>query len=152
MIKKTINYENFDGEEVSEEAHFHLTKAELLELEYEEETPFTDYLKQMQNSTTPKTVLHVLKRLIEASYGQRSEDGRRFIKNEELTSAFVSSDAYSELLFGLLNDPKEATNFFESIMPAKLLAQAKAEMEKNPDLVKDFVPSEGADEGKHHAE
>lgn len=144
MIKKTINYENFDGEEITEDAYFHLTKAELLDLEYKEETPFTEYLKQMQDSTTPKTVLHVLRELISASYGKKTDDGKRFVKNEELTNAFVSSDAYSELLFGLLNDPEEATKFFESIMPPKLLAQAKAELDKNPELANDFA-------GKHHA-
>lgn len=124
MITKTVTYENFDGKTVSEQLHFHINKAELLELEMESDMSFSTTLLDIAETKDVAQVLSMMKRLIMLAYGKKSEDGNRFIKNDRIRVEFDGSEAYSELLFGLLKDADTAAAFFTGMLPKDLAKNA----------------------------
>jgi hypothetical protein len=83
VLKKRITYEDFNGEEVTEELYFNLSKAELVELELSRPGGMQEHLQKIVESEDGKAIITEFKELILMSYGQRSEDGKRFIKNQE---------------------------------------------------------------------
>lgn len=123
MLTKKITYEDFDGNQVTEECQFHLTKSELMKMELSEAGGMYATLEKMvQENNTPKLVAY-FDNFIKASYGKRSEDGKRFIKTKEATEEFVSGLAYDELIVDLLSNPDEAVAFFRGILPKELSSQ-----------------------------
>lgn len=123
MLTKKITYEDFDGNQVTEECQFHLTKSELMKMELSEAGGMYATLEKMvQENNTPKLVAY-FDNFIKASYGKRSEDGKRFIKTKEATEEFVQGLAYDELVVELLSNPDEAVAFFQGIIPKELSSQ-----------------------------
>lgn len=127
MIKKTVSYEGFDGETITEDLYFHFNKAELMELEVETDRGFSKKLQAVAEAKDVREVLAVFKDIVVRSYGVRSEDGKRFIKTERAREEFDGSEAYSEVLFDLLSNPANAARFVGGLMPSDLLEKAKAE-------------------------
>jgi hypothetical protein len=117
MIKKSVTYKNFDDIEVTEILHFHFTEAEILELEASETGGLKAWGEALVESGNIVEIMEALKRIIGAAYGERSQDGRRFIKNEEIKDAFLHSDAYSTLLLELMQNSDQAGEFFASLVP-----------------------------------
>lgn len=134
MIKKTITYEDFNGETRTEDFMFNLSKAELSEME----TSVTGGLKDMltkiiQTKDIPK-LASFFKEIILKSYGEKSADGRRFIKSEELTTEFTQTPAYSELYMELATNSEAASEFINGIIPKGLSDDAKASGSSMPIL------------------
>lgn len=125
MIKQTVAYTNLDGQVATEDLYFNLNKAELIDLELEQERSMSDMLKEVGEDPTAKDVLWMLKTFVHRSYGKRSEDGRKFVKNKAVLEDFIDSEPYSEFLWGLINDPKKAMEFITGLMPADIMEQAK---------------------------
>jgi hypothetical protein len=117
MIKKTVTYNNFDGDTVSEVLHFHFTKAEIAELEASEKGGMVAWGEQLQESGDIGEILEALKKIIGKSYGEKVDGGRRFTKSKDIVDAFLSSEAYSAFLFQLLGNPGEAGEFFKGLVP-----------------------------------
>lgn len=125
MIKKTVAYTDFNGEKTTEDLYFNLSKAELLNMEITKDGSFSKYLIDISQSNKAKDVLEIMKELILSAYGERSEDGKRFHKSKEKSEAFATSEAFSELLFGLLADADEASSFFLGLLPDDVRERAK---------------------------
>lgn len=121
MLKKAIQYETFDGETVTGDFYFHLSKAELTELELTHKGGFSDYLNEIIASEDGEQIVNTLKKIIMMSYGQKSVDGRKFIKNDVLREDFMSTDAYSELFMELATSTDGAVNFIRGVMPSGLV-------------------------------
>lgn len=126
MLKKTIKYTDFNDQEVEEDFYFHLSKAELVELELSTQGGLSESLKQIVASEDGKRIIEEFKKIILTSYGKRSEDGRRFIKNQELRDEFESTEAYSALFMELVTDTQAAIEFINGIIPAGLAEEAAA--------------------------
>ena len=120
MLKKTITYENFNGEEVSEDFFFHLSKAELVELELGVKGGLAESLQKSLDEQDGQAIISQFKNVILASYGQRSADGKRFTKNQQLREEFESTEAYSTLFMELLTDPDALDQFINGIIPQDL--------------------------------
>ena len=133
MYKTNVTFENFEGEKVSKDLYFNLTKAEIMELQYSYEGGFTAYLDSIihpiSGKPDPKKVMDLFKLMIMKSYGVRTEDGG-FRKNKDLAEEFLSTDAYSELFMKIINDEKAMNDFLFGILPREAQEQAKIEMEK----------------------
>lgn len=129
MLKKTITYTDFNGEKVSEDFYFNLSKAEIAEMELSHRGGFSAYLQQIIETEDGAQIIAAFKRILTTSVGQRSEDGRRFIKNEEITNDFLQSEAYSELFMELVTDGNKAAEFIQAIVPADM-AEAVADGSK----------------------
>lgn len=120
MLKKTITFEDFNGDTVTEDHYFHLSKADLVELEVSHKGGLSTWIQNIVTSEDGKAMMEEFKRLLLTSYGKKSEDGRRFIKNEQLREDFLSSPAYDSLFMELVTDAEKAAAFINSIIPKGL--------------------------------
>jgi hypothetical protein len=125
LLKKTITYEDFNGETTSEDLFFHLSKAELVELEMSHEGGLSVALQKIVESQDGKAIVAEFKNIILNSYGKKSEDGRRFIKNQALRDEFESSEAYSTLFMELVTDTDAAIEFINGVIPKGMAEEAE---------------------------
>lgn len=138
MIKRTFTFETLDGESVSEEYLFNLTKSELRELYYEREGGTYAYAQSLVSSSDAGKALQLMIDLVMHSVGVRSEDGRRIEKNDKVRKNFKNSSAYDELMTELFDDNK-FTEFLEHVIPkenAEAMLQALKEAEKKENSTK----------------
>ena len=124
MLKKTITYKDFNDEEVSEDFFFHLSKAEIVELEMSEEGGLSEALKKIIASNDGKEIIARFKEIILGSYGKRSPDGKRFVKNQQVREEFESSEAYSVLFMELVTNADKAAEFVNGIIPKGMAEEA----------------------------
>lgn len=131
MLKKKIKYTDFNGVEREETFMFNLTNAEITEMGVGlvGGGSLDEYINRLSEEKDPKKIIEMFKDIIKKSYGKKSEDGRRFMKSEEILNEFMETNAYSELFMELANDSKAATEFFDGIIP-ELSPEQKAEVEK----------------------
>lgn len=120
MLKKTIIYTDLDGNPITEDFYFRLNKAEVAELELSHEGGLQTYLKEIIASKDGRAVIDKFKEIILLAVGRRSEDGRRFVKNQEIADDFLQTNAYSELFMELVTDADAATDFIKGILPPEL--------------------------------
>ena len=117
MLKRSITYEDYNGETVTDDFYFNLSKPELVELEVNIEGGFGRFLQTIIKSENTKALIQEFKKIILMAYGQKTEDGKRFIKNDELREGFSQTEAYSVLFMELATDDKAATAFLTAILP-----------------------------------
>lgn len=122
MLKKTINYTDYDGNKKTTEQYFNLNKAELLKLEMSVKGGYTAYVKRIIEAEDQPTIIEIFEDLIRRSYGVKTLDGG-FTKRKEDYDAFVSTEAYSELFMELASNSEAAAEFINGIIPADLAAQ-----------------------------
>ena len=122
MLKKTIKYTDYDGNEREEDFYFNLSKAEITEIELSKEGGMSEYIKKISATQNGPELIKLFKDIIIKSYGEKSLDGKRFIKNKELTEAFIQTEAYSELFIELASNADEAAKFINGIMPKNMNA------------------------------
>lgn len=117
MYKKTITYEDYNGVERTEDFYFNLSKAEITELEMSVDGGYGEMLKKIVAKKDAPTIMKVFKEFIRNSYGEKSDDGKRFIKSPELTDAFLQTEAYSNLFVELCTSADAAASFINAILP-----------------------------------
>lgn len=125
MLKESITYTDFDGVERTEEFNFNLTQNELIKMEMGKEGSFSGMLTKMVNAKDIGDILNSVENFILKAYGEKSADGRRFVKTEELSTAFYQSAAYEKLFDKMINNSKYAYEFIIGIVPADLREQIK---------------------------
>lgn len=117
MISKTFTYVDYNGEERTETAYFNLSKAEILEMEMSVDGGFTAMIDRIVEAKDAPSVVKVFKDLILRSYGIKSPDGRRFIKNQQLRDEFEQTEMFSELFMELSLNDKKASEFVNGLIP-----------------------------------
>lgn len=127
MLKKTITFKDLDGNDVTEDFYFNLTKAEIAELQLSHKGGYAEHLKRVISTDDGGLIISTFKDLVMRSVGRRSEDGRRFIKNKEIADEFLQSEAYSEMFLKLVTDANEGAAFVRAIMPADIVAEVDKE-------------------------
>lgn len=130
MLKKVVTYTDFDGNERTEELLFHLSKSELMEMQFNEAGGLEQKLRSIIQQLNGKEMIKTFKELILNSYGEKSPDGKRFIKNDEIRSAFEQTTAYDELFMELILDSEKMAAFIKGIMPEDLSSQLDDEIAK----------------------
>lgn len=118
MYKKNITYTDFNGDERTDAFYFNLSDAEILELQVSYGGDMSRIMSNMLEKRDAKGLLGIITDLIRTSYGEKSSDGKRFMKNQEVKDSFVTTDAYSKLVLELLNDEKEFEKFMTNVIPA----------------------------------
>lgn len=117
MLKKEITYMDYDGNERTEDFYFNLSKAELAEMEASRSGGMIKTIQKIIKEQDQVRLVEIFKDLILRSYGEKSLDGRRFIKNQELRDAFEQTEAYSILFMEVGTDADSAAEFVEGILP-----------------------------------
>lgn len=125
MLKKTIKYTDFDGETREEDFYFNLTKAELAQMRYSVSGGLEKRLTRIINSNNQPELIKVFCELIDLSYGVKSDDGRKFMKNASILEDFKSTEAYSQLFMQLASDEKFAEEFINGVLPSDLVTVDK---------------------------
>lgn len=117
MLKKEITYTDYDGLERTETFYFNISKAEYTELELTTPGGLEQMLKNISGKKDIPAMIEFFKKLICMSYGVKSADGRKMVKNKDVLDDFLQSEAYSELFTELLTDATSAVTFIANIMP-----------------------------------
>lgn len=117
MLKKTIKYTDYNGNERSEDFYFNLSQAEITEMELSENGGLTRILEKIIAEQDSRRIVEIFKDLVLKAYGEKSNDGRRFVKNQEIRDSFSQTEAYSVLFMELATDTNAATEFVNGIMP-----------------------------------
>lgn len=125
MLAKKIKYVDYDGNERNETFYFNINKAEALELEMEESGGLISLLMRMIEAQDVPRLFKLFKKLIGLSIGEKSNDGKYLIKNEEVTAKFFATNAYETLFMEIVQSPEAAANFVNSIVPQDVAAQAQ---------------------------
>ena len=120
MLKKTVTYVDYNGVERTEDFYFNLSKAEVAEMELSVEGGFSKMLEEIVKSNDNVRIMELFKQMVLKAYGEKSADGKRFVKSKELSEAFSQTEAYSEIFMELALDEKAAAAFVNGIMPANL--------------------------------
>lgn len=120
MLVKTIKYEDYNGNEIEEKFYFNLSKAELIEMTNSVKGGLEAYLTRIVESNDNPEIMSYFKEIIMKSIGRKSDDGKRFIKNQEIRDEFEQSEAYSELLWELFSDPQKSGEFVNNLIPKNL--------------------------------
>lgn len=127
MLKKTITYVDYNGDERTEDFYFNLTKAEIAEMELGVTGGFANMVKKIIDSRDVPQIMTTFKDIILKAYGVKSDDGRRFIKSKELSDEFSQTEAYSELFMELGSNAEAASAFINGIVPKVPEDHKKAE-------------------------
>ena len=120
MLKKTVTYVDYNGVERTEDFYFNLSKAEVAEMEMSVEGGFSKMLEEIVKTNDNVRIMELFKQMVLKAYGEKSADGKRFVKSKELSEAFSQTEAYSEIFMELALDEKAAAAFVNGIMPANL--------------------------------
>lgn len=123
MLKKTITYEDYNGTERTEDFYFNLTKAELMEMEMSTSGGLAEMIQNIVKAQDAPSIIKIFKDLILNAYGEKSPDGKRFVKVNDagvpLSLAFSQTEAYSQLFMELATDADAASKFVNGIVPAE---------------------------------
>ena len=122
MLKKTIKYVDYDGNELEEDFYFNINKNELVKLQASVPGGLEQMLKNIISSKDGNAIMSMFAKIIHLSYGQKSPDGKRFIKSEEISEAFEQTLAYDQLFMELVTDADKASAFIKAILPADVEA------------------------------
>ena len=118
MLTKTVTYTDFNGKERKDVLHFNLTKSELVDMETETEGGMLNKIERLSSDDSDGVeIMKIFKDIILKSYGEKSSDGKRFIKSEEISEAFSQTEAYNTLFMELVTDAEKAAEFAEAIIP-----------------------------------
>lgn len=117
MLRKKMTYTNFNGIEVTETFCFHLTQAEIMQMELETVGGYQGFLQKIMDAKDVVSMIKVLNEFIDMSYGVLSDDGKYFTKSEEDLKRFKATQAYSDLYMSLL-DPDAASAFINAVAPS----------------------------------
>ena len=128
MLKKTIKYTDYNGVERTEDFYFNLNKAEIMEMQLTTVGGLDAYLKKIISAQDMPTLMRIFKDLVLKSYGVKSDDGRRFIKNDQLREEFEQTEAYSILYMELSTDAEAAAAFVNGIIPADVAKASKKQI------------------------
>jgi hypothetical protein len=123
MLKREIKYEDFDGKEVTETFYFNISKPELIELEVEFEQGFGKMLENIIETKDHKELIKKFKEIVLLAYGVKSEDGKRFVKSDQLREEFSQSAAYNTLFMELATDDNAAVVFLKNVLPKDMVGQ-----------------------------
>lgn len=121
MLKKTMTFKDLDGNDVTEDFYFNLTVADLAELELSRKDGLAAHLQKLIAAEEGGEIIALMKSLLCMAVGKRSEDGRRFIRNQQVIDDFVQSNAYSDLFMELATDANSAVEFIKGIVPNEAL-------------------------------
>lgn len=135
MYPKKIKYTDFNGTERERTFLFNLTEAELIEMQSSVDGGLAEYGRRIIECQNVPELMKLFKELILMSYGEKSADGNRFIKNDpvrgRLADEFMQTNAYSELYMEFLNNPESAAEFFNNVIPAKLQEEIEKDNKKD---------------------
>lgn len=135
MLKKTVTYEDFDGNQRTEDLYFNLTKSELMEMQMKTEGGLENTIEKITSENDTAKIIEMFKDIIMSAYGVKSEDGKKFRKRPEDKEDFLDSAAYDALFMELISDADAASSFVSGIIPKDMVGEVQEAMKENSKVV-----------------
>lgn len=137
MYQKTITYTDYNGVERTENFYFNLNRSELIDLMTEFDGDLADYLTQIMGSKDVKALIKFFKMFILRSYGEKSADGKRFVKSQEISDGFAQTEAYSQFFMSLFEDETgdKVSEFIMGIVPSDMKDDIQKALAENKQVV-----------------
>ena len=126
MLKRSITYTDYNGGTRTEDFYFNLTQAEVTEMELSVDGGLVEMINRIVAAQDGKQIIATFKDIILRAYGEKSPDGKRFVKSQELRDAFSQTEAYSILFMELATNADAAAAFIKGIVPANTEKTAAA--------------------------
>lgn len=142
MQIRAITYEDFNGEMQTENFAFHLSKTDIVTLQVAE-GGFQEFIEKLVASQDNEGLLREFKKILLMSYGVKSENGKRFIKNDELREEFEQSAAFDALFMELIQDEGALAKFFADVVPRDIGAVIEEGMAETTQDVTQLPPAPG---------
>ena len=120
MLVERVKYKDFDGNEREENFYFNFTEAELTEMELSTKGGLKNEIQRIMDSQDQSEIIKIFKNLLLKAYGVKSPDGKRFIKDEQLTKEFEQTNAYSQLFMKLAFDDEAAAKWINGVIPQEI--------------------------------
>lgn len=133
MLKETITYTDYNGVNRTEDFYFNLNKSEIMEMEIGTTGGFAEMIQKVISAKDSAMIIKIFKDLVLKSYGEKSADGKRFMKSDEISAAFSQTEAYDQIFMKLATDTDAAIMFVNGIMPSDL--------QKDPHELKAMIQS-----------
>lgn len=124
MLKETMTYEDFNGEERTEDFYFNLTEAEVTEMQLSTNGGLAEMIQKIIKAKDIPAIISIFKDILLKAYGEKSADGKYFKKSKELSEAFSQTQAYSDLYMKLATDADAASAFINGLLPKKMAEEA----------------------------
>lgn len=138
MHKRSITFEDYDGNIRTEDHYFNMNKAEVIKwITTSGDYTLDKLLERLSKERNGKEIMKIFEDLIHLSYGRKSLDGRKFEKTQEIWDDFYQTEAYSELFTELVTDAKKAAEFVNKIIPKDLASEVGKIIAENPDAISD---------------
>lgn len=125
MFFKTITYEDFNGLERKENFYFHFSEDEIVEMELTHNGGFSDFIRKIVDAKDQDMLIKEFKKFILKAYGEKSSDGRRFMKSEEISKAFSETPAFTKLYLELAFNAESASEFINNLIPVEFSENIK---------------------------
>lgn len=120
MIKKTVTYEDYNGEMRTETFYFHFTEAEILDMEMSTEGGFAERIQKIVDAKDQSALMKLIKKFVIDAYGVKSDDGKRFNKSDEVKAAFLECPAYSDIFMDMVTNDELAAEFVNGVIPKNM--------------------------------
>lgn len=117
MLIKTFEYTDYNGDKQVETLYFNLNKAEIAAMQVRMDGKFIDHLKDLVEGNKIEALFGFFRDLVLDSYGEKSEDGKRFHKSPEMRQEFEESIPFSELIVELMESTEKVKTFTRGILP-----------------------------------
>lgn len=117
MIKRTFTYKDYDGKQQTDVCYFNMNKAEIATMQVRMDGKYIDHLKDLLAKEKIEELFHFFKDLVLDSYGEKSSDGKRFIKSAQMREEFEQSIVFSDLIVDLISSPEKMADFTKGILP-----------------------------------
>ena len=137
MYKRTFKYTDYDGNPREEDVFFNLTESEIAEMSLSVTGGLDQMMRRIVAAQDTKQIVAIFKELLLKAYGEKSPDGKRFIKSKEAAEAFSQTEMYNQLFMELAFNAEKAAEFFRCITPAK-----KGDGGKVADFTPGILPGE----------
>lgn len=145
MLAKTITFEDFDGNKRTETHYFNMTKAELTKwLTTTGEATLDKVLIRLYTEKNGREIINIFENLLKISYGKKSDDGRKFMKSDEIWEDFHQTEGYSELFMELITDGAKVADFVNKVLPSETSSEMMKVFREHPEGIpaefRDYIP------------
>ena len=120
MYKKKITYTDYNGQERTEDFYFNLSRSELIMLESTTPGGYAAMLQRIIDSKDQRQLMNEFTNLIKMSYGVKSDDGKHFVKNDEIVNEFLNSAAFDQMFLEFFTEENAASDFANGVLPSSM--------------------------------
>lgn len=141
MLKRSITFEDFNGDQATDVFYFNISKPELVEMEVEYDNKgFATFIQRIIDTKDNKILIKLFKEIVLKAYGVKSEDGKRFIKSEELRLEFSQTAAYNALFMELATNDGAAVDFLKGALPRDMSPEIDKAMATDAHILESIKP------------